>query len=160
MLILTKKVEYALLALTYLARNETRSSSAREIADQYRVPLPLLMNLLKRLTQQGLVHSTRGARGGYVLASPAGEITLEALIRAIEGPVSITQCAAPGEGVFKKTCGVGAPCPVTSAVRNLNKRFRSLLAGVTLADIVRDDAALTEGPDALAVAETRQTGVV
>jgi len=139
MLVLTKKVEYGLIALTCVARAKSRPISAREIADQYNVPLALLMNILKTLTQRGLVRSVRGARGGYVLAMPAQAITMEALIVAIDGPVCLTQCASSNERTYKRTCGVGDPCPVRVAVRKINMKFRQLLSEVTLADLVQQE---------------------
>jgi Rrf2 family protein len=152
MLVLTKKVEYGLIALTYLARNDNRPISAREVADGYNVPLALLMNILKTLTQRGLVRSVRGARGGYVLAVPARAITMEALIVAIDGPVCLTQCASSNERTYKRTCGVGAPCPVRVAVRKINKKFRELLSDVTLADLVQDEGVAEMSPVSLSVA--------
>ncbi|MGB9625707.1 MAG: RrF2 family transcriptional regulator, partial [Phycisphaerae bacterium] len=79
MLALTKKTEYALIALTCLARAESRWVSAREISAQYGIPLALLMNILKTLAQSGLIRSVRGARGGYVLARPASDISVETI---------------------------------------------------------------------------------
>ena len=92
MLSLSKKSDYAFNALVHLARNPDRVSSAREISDLYDLPLPIITNILKTLTRAGLVTSTRGARGGYELASPAGEITLYDLLRATEGPYRFVRC--------------------------------------------------------------------
>jgi Rrf2 family protein len=161
MLVLTKKVEYGLIALTYLARNDSRPVSAREVSDGYNVPLALLMNILKTLTQRGLVRSVRGARGGYVLAVPARDITMEALIVAIDGPVCLTQCASSNERTYKRTCGVGAPCPVRVAVRKINKKFRELLSEVTLADLVQEDpvSEMDAAPASAAVGVTELEGL-
>ena len=117
MLALTKKTEYALIALTCLSRAEDRWVSAREIAGQYKVPLPLLMNIMKTLTQRGIVRSVRGARGGYVLALPPAEITLEKLILAVEGPVCLTQCIAERDGSPRGSSGGRPARPVRGSVR-------------------------------------------
>ena len=73
MIVLTRKTDYALVAMAHLAHHpgEEGISSARDIADRYHVPLPVLMNILKTLNREGLVISVRGARGGYRLARPA-----------------------------------------------------------------------------------------
>ncbi len=136
MLGLTKKTEYALIALSHLARDGDCRTSAREIADRYNVSLPLLMNILKTLTQKGLVRSTRGARGGYCLAGPADGITLEDVILAIEGAISLTQCTADDGGAAKGLCGLAPSCPVRSPVGRINQKFREFLRQVTLADVV------------------------
>ena len=152
---LTKKTEYALIALTHLARErEMRGNgvaegdansgrcraSAREIADQYGVPLPLLMNILKTLTQHGLVQSTRGARGGYCLAQPAEQISLQNVIQAIEGAVSLTQCTAEDGGETKGLCELTPNCPVRGPVRLINQRFRDFLSQVSIAEIAEPES--------------------
>ena len=90
MLTLTRKTDYALIALSHLAANQGRIVSAREIAGKYRVPLALLMNLLKLCAAAGLVESVRGARGGYRLGKPPEKITLVELVEAIEGPLKLS----------------------------------------------------------------------
>jgi Rrf2 family protein len=138
MLALTKKTEYALIALTCLAQSGGRWLSAREIGEQYGIPLPLLMNILKTLTQRGLVRSVRGARGGYVLATPASEVSLEKIILAVEGPVCLTQCIAERDGAPRGSCEVRPACPVRLPVRSINAKLRQLLGQVTLAQLVEE----------------------
>ena len=67
MLSLTRKTDYALIALSHMAHDPEGCCSAREIATRYRVPLPLLMNILKLLTRRGFAKSARGPHGGYRL---------------------------------------------------------------------------------------------
>jgi Rrf2 family protein len=140
MLALTRKTDYALIALTQLAQDSTECVSARAIATRYRVPLPLLMNILKLLTQQGLAKSSRGSRGGYTLAKPATEITLNDVIEAIEGPIELVQCidASPGEGQSDggNPCRLLSCCPVRSPIHRIHDRLVEFLKDVTLADIV------------------------
>lgn len=138
MLALTKKTEYALIALTCLARAEDRWISAREISGQYGIPLPLLMNILKTLAQRGLIRSVRGARGGYVLARPAEEISMETIILAVEGPVCLTQCIAQRDGAPRGTCEVKPACPVRVSVRSINAKLRVLLGQVRLSQLIED----------------------
>ena len=80
MLTLTRKTEYAMIAVCHLAHAGHKVVSARDIAEAHGVPLPLLMNVLKRLNRTGHVHSVRGAKGGYVLAVPPEQFTLDGLI--------------------------------------------------------------------------------
>src|SRR6478752_9006028 len=94
MLRLSKKADYALMAMKHLAlRGDRGSSSAREIAEQYDIPIELLAKVLQRLVRRGLLESHQGTRGGYQLARPALQITVADVIQAIDGPVTVTACS-------------------------------------------------------------------
>lgn len=81
MLSLSKKTDYALLALSHLTRIGTeRAASVREIAAQYDLPVELLAKILQKLAKAQLVVSTAGPTGGYRLARPAAEISIGAVI--------------------------------------------------------------------------------
>jgi len=139
MLTLTKKTDYALIALTHLARNAGRVVSAREIATRYQVPQPLLMNLLKICSQKDLVTSVRGAKGGYTLARDAEKITLAELVEAIEGPLRLVQCSGSRQADAaggQNSCQVVDCCPVRTAINNLHRRLHGFLAEVTLAEVI------------------------
>ncbi len=140
MLSLTRKTDYALIALAHMAHDPDGCCSAREIATRYRVPLPLLMNILKLLTRRGLARSARGPHGGYTLAVSPGDITLYDVIRAVEGPVQLVQCVEfhqPGPAVEAGLgCGLMSSCPVHSPIQLVHNRLVEFLSGVTLADVV------------------------
>lgn len=138
MLTLTRRVEYALIALGHLARDRERVFSAREIAAKYSISLPLLMNVLKELQHGGFVHSTRGPRGGYRLTRPASAMTLADVIEAIEAPVRVIRCAEPpldGESA----CELAGTCPVQVPLRRLHDRLRDFLKSVTISDLGADE---------------------
>jgi len=84
MLCLSRKVDYALISLAYLAERPDRVSSAREIAEVCRLPAALLMNILKRLHRAGVLHSVRGAAGGYAVASDLNTLSLFELCEIID----------------------------------------------------------------------------
>ena len=150
MLTLTKKTDYALIAMAHLARQETVCASAREIGDAYSVPLPLLMNILKTLTRSGLIQSVRGARGGYALARPATKITLATLIEVIEGPIRFIQCAdetteceeekTSADQDLKSSCELMGTCPVRHPAMQVHDRLIQFLQSVTLAELVQSPA--------------------
>jgi Rrf2 family protein len=85
-LCLSKRTEYALTALAYMAGRGERVSSAREIAGAYGLPLALLMKILKCMQHHGLLNSTRGVRGGYRLVADLEETTLFDLVAMMECP--------------------------------------------------------------------------
>jgi Rrf2 family protein len=84
MLRLSKKADYALISLAYLAEHPDHVVSAREIAESCGLPLPLLMNILKVLHQRGILRSTRGATGGYKIASDLSQLSLMELNDLVE----------------------------------------------------------------------------
>ena len=148
MLTLTRKTDYALLALTHLSHEDGGISSAREMAEEYGVSAPLLMNVMKTLAQQGLVTSIRGAYGGYRLSRSADDITLNSVIEAIEGPVSLFQCAKSTRQNPKAGCERQDHCPISRPARRVAERFRHFLDGVTLREIASNHKRASGEPEA------------
>ena len=146
MLTLTRKTEYGLIALCHLTQGGQKVVSARDIAEDRGVPLPLLMNILKKLNRSGYVSSVRGAHGGYVLAVAPERITLADLIEAVEGPVSLVRCTNPSKTARK--CGLTSQCFIRRSVVKLHERLCTFLGAVTIADIALDD--LRSAPSDLA----------
>jgi Rrf2 family iron-sulfur cluster assembly transcriptional regulator len=138
MLSLTKKTEYALIAICHLARvGREKIVSARDIHEAHGVPLPLLMNVLKRLNHAGYVNSTRGAHGGYVLAVPPTRLTMTQLIEAVEGPVQFVRCVDLNKQ--NRKCALTKSCPIQGAVHRVHRRLRDFLTDVTIAEIAFDN---------------------
>ena len=134
MLTLTKKSEYALVAICHLARSPTEVVSARDIAERYRVPRPLLMNVLKSLSQYGLVRSARGAHGGYSLNCDPSEVSLNCLIEAIEGPVRLVPCASrPKDHPYH--CDRMHDCSIRQPLHRVHDAFNEFLKCITIADL-------------------------
>jgi len=153
MLTLTKKTDYALIALTHLARRDDASSSAREIGETYHVPLPLLMNILKTLTRGGLIQSVRGARGGYGLAMKPADISLAKLIEIIEGPIHLVRCLASGTGNSGFKCEVEQWCPIRAPVTKVHDHLIRFLQTISIADIADDSVSMTSGVGTLSMAK-------
>ncbi len=85
---ISAKAEYACLAMLALAKNRQEASPLRirEIAEANQIPERYLVQILLQLKGAGLVASIRGASGGYRIARPPGEITVGAVLNAIDGP--------------------------------------------------------------------------
>lgn len=137
MLSLTKKSEYGLVAVCHLAREQDKVVSARDIAERHHVPLPLLMNVLKSLNQAGIISSTRGARGGYQLAVDPTQLSLQALIEAIEGPVRFVPCA-PGADGGGRGCDRTGFCDIRRPLHRVHEAFRDFLDCITIAELAHD----------------------
>jgi Rrf2 family protein len=126
MLKLSKRVDYGLMSLMHLAQHPERDSwSAREIAENYDIPLELLSKILQKLVQKGLLTSHAGIHGGYSLRRTPDRISAAEVIEAIEGPVSLTNCITDGE-----FCEQFEKCNLKSPVQRLNdivvQTFRDL----------------------------------
>ena len=84
MLCMSKKTEYALVALGHLAGQPGRVASAREIARVHSLPAALLINILKNLQSHGLLRSTRGVKGGYQVTADLNALSLHQLIAVVD----------------------------------------------------------------------------
>lgn len=134
MLRLSKKADYGLIAMKHLAvRADLGSSSAREIAESYAIPIELLAKVLQRLVRRGLLASQQGTRGGYQLARPPAEISVADVIQAIEGPVIVTACST-----HIGQCGQFSTCNVRDPLRRVRERILSALGECTIAELAAD----------------------
>jgi Rrf2 family protein len=151
MLTLTRKTEYGLIAICHLAQVGQKVVSAHEIANLHAVPLPLLMNVLKRLNRVGYVTSVRGAHGGYILAKPADQLTLADVIEAVEGPVHLVRCTNPDRQARK--CDRTAQCFIRGSVAKVHDGLRRFLGAVTVADLLQGEQGLSPGDSARVVVQ-------
>src|SRR5438876_270623 len=139
MFTLTKKTDYAIIALAHMANAPDGTvCTAREVAERYHLPPALLVNVLKALCHAELLHSTRGAKGGYSLHLPPSSITLAAIIRSIEGPIRFVQCSGDHRD-GEANCELVNCCPATRPVRKVHDQMLEFLNQVTLAQIAFDD---------------------
>jgi Rrf2 family protein len=135
MLKLTKKADYGLIALKHLAVNQARgSASAKEIADTYGIPLPLLSKILQKLSKAGFLRSEHGANGGYRLARGPAEITALEIIRTIDGPIFLTSCFTE-HGL----CTHSERCSVREPLRRVHEGILRLLSNITISELSQDD---------------------
>ncbi|HJR61490.1 MAG TPA: SUF system Fe-S cluster assembly regulator [Vicinamibacterales bacterium] len=149
MLRLSKKADYALMAMKHLAtRTDGASSSAREIAEQYDIPIELMAKVLQQLARRRLVTSLQGTRGGYRLARPVSQISVADIIEAIEGPLRVTACSTEEEN-----CGQYAKCSVRDPLWKIKDRIVAALSDCSLEEIVSDT--LVEPPIPLAFSGSR-----
>jgi Rrf2 family protein len=135
MLRLSKKADYALIAMKHLAlRGDRGSSSAREIAGLYDIPIELMAKVLQRLVQRGLLASQQGTRGGYQLARAPLQITVADVIQAIEGPVTVTACSTDEGG----QCEQFSKCNVRDPLYRVRDRILAALGECTIAELAGD----------------------
>jgi Rrf2 family protein len=134
MLRLSKKADYALMAMKHLATHtDAASTSARAIAEEYNIPLELLAKVLQRLARSGLLASTQGTRGGYTLSKSAGGISVADIIQAIDGPLTVTACSTDDE-----QCEQFNRCNVRDPLWRIKDRIIMALETVSLAEIASE----------------------
>jgi FeS assembly SUF system regulator len=138
MLRLSKKADYALIAMKHLARKSpgSQSTSAREIAEQYDIPIELLAKVLQRLVRTGLLVSTQGTRGGYALSRAAKSISVADVIQAIDGPLTVTACSTSNS-----ECEQYSKCSIRDPLWQIRERIVAALGDVTLSEMAADTVA-------------------
>jgi Rrf2 family protein len=144
MLRLTKKADYGLMALKYLAEHPQRPAlSAKDIAEAYHIPPQLLAKILQRLAKVGLVRSSAGMNGGYALAKDPAKITAFEVIWAIDGPQFLTACTTG-----KRSCDLTDSCTIKEPLMRVNEAITELLKNIRIGDLVEADAKAHAGAKA------------
>ena len=137
MLALTRKADYALVALSELARHAPETMSARKLADATSIPLPVLAGVLHQLVSHELVVSLRGVQGGYRLARSANSISLVDVIEAIDGSPRLTQCCA-SHADEKEPCSLERGCRITAPMQRVHQGLVEFMSKIVLAQIAFD----------------------
>lgn len=148
------KAEYGVRVMVALARRASLSEGdtqegahgeldpvvpLAEIAERDGLPLAYLEHLVARLRKAGLIDSRRGARGGYMLARPAREITMAEVVEALEGSIAPIECisvAANGEVVCARESDLAHVCPTKLLWTRVRGSIVSTLTQTTLADLL------------------------
>ena len=130
---LSKTTDYGIVLLAGLARDPSAEPrNARDLAEVTDLPFPMVSKILKAMAREGLLVSQRGSKGGYRLASDPEDLSVSEMIRVLEGPVALTDCAiGPALCEHETMCAVREPWQLISRV------VEKALAEVTLADLVR-----------------------
>src|SRR5512132_3901784 len=134
MLRLSKKADYALLALRHLAANADRGAvSARELAETYDLPPELLAKVLQKLVRARFLSSIQGIRGGYGLARPPAAMSVADVIQAIDGPLTVTACSE-----VDHSCDQFSKCNIRDPLWRIKDRIVSALAATSVAELAAD----------------------
>ena len=139
-LVPTRRTDYGLRALIFLAQQEGGSAPASDIAPAMGIPTGFLHQVLQELQRAGLVSSRPGRTGGYALARPAGKITIREIVEALEGPFEGSECALRGG-----PCHWEDVCALHWVWSSAKEALVAQLDRATLAQVAEDDAALAAG---------------
>lgn len=133
MLRISKKVEYALMALKFISNSDHKLVTAREISDNNNIPYDLLSKILQKLKNENILASNQGTNGGYFMTKNPDEIPLFNLMSAIDGDPAIAECLHETIG---KDCCLVDTCSIKSPVMKLQQEVEELLKRKTISDFV------------------------
>ena len=107
---ITRQADYALRAMIYLAKlDPTQRAATSQIAEAQRIPPSFLAKIISQLSIAGLIHTSRGARGGVSMARSPEEVSVLEVVEAIDGPISLNDCTGD-----PSACPFGEDCPLRS----------------------------------------------
>ena len=133
---ITRQADYAVRAVLYLARQEhTERAATSTIAEEQNIPPSFLAKIISQLSIAGLLHTSRGARGGVTLARDPKEITLLEVVEAIDGPIQLNECVGD-EG----TCSFDGDCPLRSVWCEAQDELVKRLKATNFADLLMQPA--------------------
>ena len=135
MLTFSKKIDYALLALSYLTHTPQRPVNTKEIAEEYDIPVELLAKILQRLAKAEILISTPGPTGGYRLHKSPDEITIGFIVDTIEGRPALIQCLRPDH----TECEQHTKCTIRTPLMRVNERMLGVLDHLSLTEICREE---------------------
>ena len=104
---ITRQADYAVRAVLHLARSGDQRTATSSIAEEQKIPPSFLAKIISQLSIAGLLHTSRGARGGVTLAREAKDITLLEVIEAIDGPIQLNECVGNNG-----SCSFEGECPL------------------------------------------------
>ncbi|MFZ5909232.1 MAG: RrF2 family transcriptional regulator [Chloroflexota bacterium] len=134
---ITRQADYAVRAVLYLARMKSEQRAATStIAQEQRIPPSFLAKIISQLSIAGLLHTSRGARGGVTLAREPGDITLLEVIEAIDGPIMLNECVGDSA-----TCTFDENCPLKPVWCEAQNELVTRLKGTNFAQLLKQSAA-------------------
>ncbi len=132
---LSKKGEYALMAMIYLSFNKAKSVTIHQIAKSEQIPIKFLEQIMLELKKAGLLKSRPGVGGGYSLIRPPEEISLADVIRVIDGPLAPLNCVSKRAYV---KCPQEKCCRLREVMLHVRNAIAGILENVTFADICKE----------------------
>lgn len=131
MLRITKQTDYGIVLLTHMAADPGRRVNAPELALETSLPQPMVAKILKLLARAGILESHRGVNGGYSLSEPPESLSVAAVIAALEGQISITECTDDTPGL----CPQEEVCRLRSNWNRINLAIQDALDAISLAEM-------------------------
>ncbi|RLD08813.1 MAG: Rrf2 family transcriptional regulator [Chlamydiae bacterium] len=133
MKLVTKESDYAIRAVLFLAQNNDRYVSSREIAEKDNIPLRFLRKILIVLKNKKLIETKEGKTGGIKLKEKADKISLKDLITFFQGNIQFTECLFRGE-----ICHNRATCVLRKRILNIEEKVVKEFEKITIKTLIND----------------------
>ncbi|HHY88791.1 MAG TPA: Rrf2 family transcriptional regulator [Chloroflexi bacterium] len=134
---ITRQADYALRAMLYLSKmGPNQRAATSQIAEEQRIPPSFLAKIISQLSIAGLIHTSRGARGGVSLARPPEEISILEVVEAIDGPLALNECTLSASG-----CLFGEECPLRSLWCDTQEELVQRLASTSFGQFISQASA-------------------
>ena len=133
MKLITRNTDYAMRALSYIAKRGGAVVSVSEMVEALRIPRPFLRKILQTLSGEGLLRSTKGQGGGFSLAVPAEKVLLTDLIRIFQNTIQLNECMFK-----KKICPNRKTCVLKKEIDSIEEDVFHRLRRITIASLVND----------------------
>lgn len=126
---LTRRLEYALIALRHLSDKENHYISAKQISRQYTIPQELLAKILQKMSKLEYIDAVKGPNGGYKLNKKLSAVSLAKFIEDIEGPIGMVECTTTDDCLQLDNCNIRLP------INKINDNIRSIFSNISLSEI-------------------------
>ena len=132
MLKITRKVEYALIALRHMQSNNKKGlASAKEIATIYGIPQQLLAKTLQQMARDNIIEAVQGPTGGYRILAKLDQISLKDFFEKLEGPLGMMDC------YFESDCIQITSCNIRVPIQRINDNMRNMFSEMTLHEVTQ-----------------------
>ena len=132
MLKITKRTEYALIALSHIESYDKKALiSSKDIAKQYNIPKELMAKTLQLMAKIGYIKATKGPHGGYQSNIKSEDISLKNFIESIEGPLGLIDCQINDE------CTQFSACNIKKPIKRINDNLLNFLDNISLVEITK-----------------------
>ena len=130
MLKLTRKTEYALIALRFLQiKSEGKPVTARKIAETENIPISILSKVLQHLSRENIIETVKGAHGGYQLSVNLSKINLWSFLETMEGPLGLVDCLQNSKCKQENICSIKTP------IRKINRTVKNVFVKLSVSDV-------------------------
>ena len=131
MLNITKSIEYSLIAIRHISRNQVNDvSSAKEISSLYNIPHEIMAKTMQKLCKLGYLGAIKGSHGGYFLKKPLNKINLIDFMESIEGPIGLVKCS------IDEHCNIMEVCNIKAPIHKINDNIRNVLSKISVNEVI------------------------
>ena len=132
MLKITRKVEYALIALRHMQLKQSEElTSTKEIATRYGVPQQLLAKTLQHMARDGIIEAVQGSAGGYRVATNLDQMSMKDFFEKLEGPLGMMDC------YFDSDCIQFGSCNIRVPIQRINDNMRNLFSQMSVQEVTQ-----------------------